>query len=115
MTEKDDELLVSQFFAENQIEIEDAGFSHNVARQLPKRARRVYKLWTVMCWAAGLLFFLLGDGIDHLRNLLSGIAGNLIGLVASLQAPILSPVILSLAILTLVSVWGYNVVMSEQP
>ena len=106
MTEMDDELLVSQFFAANPIEIEDKGFSRKVAQRLPRRTQRIRRVWTAVCSVLGLVFFLLVDGVDSLRN-------TLVGMCASIHAPAVSPLVLVLAALTLVSVWGYNVVTAE--
>lgn len=113
MTEMDDELLVSQFFAANPIEIEDKGFSRKVAQRLPRRTQRIRRVWTAVCSVLGLVFFLLVDGVDSLRNTLVGMAGDMVGMFASIHAPAVSPLVLVLAALTLVSVWGYNVVTTE--
>ena len=113
MTENDDQ-LIAQFFEENRQDVEDKGFSEQVMRHLPES--RVYKynrIWTILCTAIGVAFFLLVDGVDTVRNILRDVLGDVIGYAASIDLSGLSPMMIVLSLITIAFVGLYNLVISE--
>ena len=73
----DDELLVQQFLDENRKEIADHGFSRRVMRHLPGRADRLNRLWTIVCCALCVVFFIVIRGWDILTNTLQRLVKTL--------------------------------------
>lgn len=59
-----DEKLIASFFEANQIgEIEDRGFSRKVMRRLPEsRIRWLNTVWTLICMAAVVVYFIMQQG-----------------------------------------------------
>lgn len=113
MTENDDQ-LIARFFEENRQEIADKGFSEQVMRHLPpSRVHQLNRIWTIICTAAGVAFFLLVDGIDSLRTALGNVLGDLIGYVASIDLSGISPLMVVLSLITITIVGIYNLVVSD--
>jgi len=54
--------LLRQFFTEHAFEVPDDGFSHRVKRGLPHRARRLNRLWIVICSVAAAILFVYFKG-----------------------------------------------------
>lgn len=61
MKENDNDKLLRDFFAENNREIADNGFSRRVMRRLPDRSHRLTRIWSAFVMAfAAVLFVWLG-------------------------------------------------------
>lgn len=113
MIENDDERLIARFFQENKKEIPDDGFTRRVMRRLPTRTRRLSRLWTLLCSVAGVVFFLLTDGIDSLRAALGNVAGDFIGSLSSFHITGVTPLAVVVGVITLLLVTVSNVVSAE--
>ncbi len=113
MIEDDDERLIVQFFQEHKMEIPDDGFTRRVSRRLPHRNRNLSCLWTMLCSCAGVVLFLLIDGIDSLRLALGNVAGDLIGAFSSFSITGMTPVVVFVAVITLLSVTVSNLLSAE--
>lgn len=101
--------LIARFFDERKIEIADNGFSKRVCRQLPRRRRRLSRLWTVLCSVLGLGLFYYIDGLKILKNSLLNIFGDLEGYATLVSVGTLSPMLIVLALLTI----GYLTMISN--
>lgn len=64
MEDNRDEFLVQQFFNDSQIKVEDDGFTRNVMRHLPDRARRLNCVWTAVCAVIGIILLIRINVID---------------------------------------------------
>ena len=63
MTENNDKLLES-FFAGQQQEVADNGFTRRVMRSLPCRSNRLARLWTAGGFTLAAVLFVLLDGVQ---------------------------------------------------
>ena len=113
MIEDDDERLIVQFFQEHKRAIPEDGFTRRVRRLLPHRHRNLTRLWTMLCSCAGVVLFLLIDGIDSLRLALGNVAGDLIGAFSSFSITGMTPVVVFVAVITLLSVTVSNLLSAE--
>lgn len=108
----DDELLM-QFFEANKIEIADDGFSRRVMEQLPSRSARLSRIWTAFCWTVGIVLFFVLKGWQQLGLLFENMMGNLEGALSSMELITVSPAIIWMSMMILVSLAFVNVVRSE--
>lgn len=109
MTDNRDELLVKRFFEENRIEMPDDGFSRRVMRRLPGSTKRISRIWTAVCAAVAVLFFIKNDFFKMLYGTCKGIANDVITNDALRQSPQFIVVIL----LALLAFGGYKLVAEE--
>ncbi len=90
---QNDDVMLTQFFAEQRQKIADNGFSDRVMRQLPQRAKRFNRVWTAVCAAAAVAFFVLFNGLDELRVLGGNMVGDASGYLSSIDFSSTSPII----------------------
>lgn len=114
MTDRADNELVERFFASQSFEIDDAGFSRRVERRLPRRAQRLNRVWTAICGVAGVVLVVLTNAIDGLIDAFDNVIGELEGLVSGFEPSMLTPLMALITVLTMVSVWAYNVAMANK-
>lgn len=112
-TKTDDELLM-QFFGENRPDIADDGFSERVMRQLPRRAQRLERAWTTVCFAAAMALFLVFDGVAELRTLASNLMGDAAGYLSSVDLGGLQPLTLLASAVLLGMVSLYNLLSTQR-
>lgn len=112
MMENDDELL-KQFFAQHTVQRQDDDFTRRVMRKLPRRHVSLNRIWVTCCMLAGVAILVFGNALNQLRMVLTNIVGDISGLLASMELGATSPIMIYLAVLTLVSVGAYNVMTSE--
>lgn len=108
----DDELL-SRFFEAQRPDITDNGFSADVMRRLPRRARCMNKIWSAICAVMAAVIFLVFDGVDQLRELFGRFIGDAVGYVASFDLGNFSPVMMALAILVFLVIGINNLVSAR--
>ncbi|MCH3981565.1 MAG: DUF5056 domain-containing protein [Prevotella sp.] len=108
-----DDLLVAQFFLENRQEIEDNGFSEQLMRKIPNRHVVQNRIWRWICSVIGVAFFLIIDGVDSLRQVLGNIMGDAIGMIASVNVTWATPLLVIVAVTTILMVIGFNSLFSE--
>jgi len=95
----DDELL-SKFFNENRVELEDNGFSERVMEKIPSSSSlRLRRLWTLICTLVGIGFFIWADGIGQLKRVFQNSLGNIEGYISSVDFSNISPMMLLMAAL----------------
>lgn len=111
---KTDDELLEQFFAANMPQPQDDGFSQNVMRQLPQRARKMNRIWSFACALLAAAIFLLFDGIEQLRVLVWRMLGDAAGYVASIDFSVLSPVMIVLAAVVLLVVGLSNLLPTQR-
>lgn len=109
----DDELLM-QFFSAAKQEIPDNGFSEKVMQRLPQRARRMNRIWSTICFAAGMAIFLLFDGIADLRMLAGQVMGDVCGYLSSIDLTGFSPLLLLASTAILGTVALYNILSTQR-
>lgn len=109
----DDELL-SQFFNDTRRELADNGFSTRVIRQLPRRARRLDRIWSAVYFVAAAVIFVLFDGMAEVRLLASKLLDDGAQLLATMNPTGLSPMTVVAALAILASVWAYNVLSTQR-
>lgn len=110
-----DEKLITKFFAENKQEFADNGFSGRVMRRLPApKAVRLNRIWTLFCVVAGTVLIVITGGLTNFRMLLHNLLGDFIGGFASINFHDISPSMTFLFFIALVSVAGYNAIVSER-
>lgn len=72
MKEDKDELLKSFFSSANQTVIADEGFSDRVMKTIEpeadKRLRRISRIWTAVCWTAGIAILIYVDLISSIHE-----------------------------------------------
>lgn len=73
--EKDNDLLLQQFFSEAaRQQLADDGFSHRVMKRLPSRTNWFVRIWTTVCVVVGAILFVVFRGwelvADHVLSLL---------------------------------------------
>lgn len=72
MKEDKDELLKSFFSSANQTVIADEGFSDRVMETIEpeadKRLRRISRIWTAVCWTAGIAILIYVDLISSIHE-----------------------------------------------
>lgn len=107
MTENDEQLLM-RFFDEQRQDIDDNGFTENVMRQLPTKTLRISRWWTVICWAIGIAFFFIVDGVGQLRRILTALLGDVIGMLSTIHLPVSTIVMTSIVILILLAIEVYR-------
>lgn len=61
MTDYENRLL-EQFMQRQKQEITDNGFSRKVIRNLRGKEQKISLLWSIFCWVASLVLFILLDG-----------------------------------------------------
>lgn len=109
MINKHDEEQILQFLEKNKQTIQDDGFSDRVMQQLPPNSSVWGSLWQ---WIVGIasvvLFFVLG-GITMMKHLFLTYLGDLWGGMASMNVSLPSPLMLVVAIVTLLWVAVYEV------
>lgn len=110
---ENDEKLIMQFFEEQMPDKHDEGFSKRVMRRLPDKTRHLSQLWTMICSVAGVVFFLLIDGIDSLRIGLGNVLGDFVGAVSSFRIVDVTPLVIVIGFFTLAGVMVYNLVTVE--
>lgn len=103
----DDELL-EMFFDEHRITIADEGFSESVMRKFPQRAKRLNQIWSTICFAAAMGLFLLFDGIDEIRMIISNTIGDMVGYFVSIDFNNYSPILLLISVVILGMVEVYH-------
>lgn len=77
MNDINDDLLVRKFFEDNRISVTDNGFSQRVMQRLPRRARRLNRIWTVICAVAGLIFVFTSDWLTPLKACIAGLTAHI--------------------------------------
>ncbi len=107
MTENDEQLLM-RFFDEQRQDIADNGFTQQVMRHLPARTMRINRWWTVLCWAIGIAFFFLVDGVGQLRQVASSLFSDVLSVFSSINLPFLNIVIVSIVLLVFLTIEVYR-------
>lgn len=107
-----DDELVMMFFEENRVELPDDGFSKRVMGRLPSRSVKLNRIWTAACWIVGICAFIYFKGWSQLGILLENAKGNLIGSLSSMDLITVSPAIIWMSLMILVSLAFYDVVKS---
>ena len=104
MINKHDEEQILQFLEKNKQTIQDDGFSDRVMQQLPPNSSIWDRLWQ---WLVGIvsvvLFFVLG-GLTTMKHLFLSFLGDFWGEMASMNVSLPSPLILIVALVTLLGV-----------
>lgn len=109
MINKHDEEQILQFLEKNKQTIQDDGFSDRVMQQLPPNSSVWESLWQwILGIASVVLFFVLG-GITTMKHLFLTYLGDLWGEMASMNVSLPSPLMLVVAIVTLLWVAVYEV------
>ncbi|MBR5657151.1 MAG: DUF5056 domain-containing protein [Prevotella sp.] len=108
----DDELIM-MFFEDNRVELPDDGFSKRVMAQLPSRMVKLSRLWTAACWVVGIVAFIVFKGWHQLGLLFQNAWGNLVGALSSMDLITVSPAIIWMSLMILVSLAFYELVRSE--
>ena len=67
---KNNDKLLTSFFAEHRQEIADNGFSRRVLRHLPDRSRHLAQIWTAFCFTLALVLFVSLDGVQLILDTL---------------------------------------------
>lgn len=67
---KNDDKLLTSFFAEHRQEIADNGFTCRVMHHLPGRVNRLERLWSLCCFTLTLVLFIALDGAQLIWNAL---------------------------------------------
>lgn len=118
-----DERLLRDFFADCRVEVPDDGFSEKVMASLPSRKyARLEQIWLTLCLLLGTAAFVMENGWRRIQEGLSSLHGGLAwDFVQHLPSwadilPHTSANLLTVlgGIVTLVAVWGYNVVMDAR-
>ena len=110
MIENDEQMLI-RFFEENRLEIEDNGFTERVVRQLPTRAVKLNRIWTLICWVVGISFFFIMDGVGQLQRVVLQLIHAVAGMFASVDLSIYSFILVIILIFTMISVKMYQIAM----
>ena len=101
MINKHDEEQILQFLEKNKQTIQDDGFSDRVMQQLPPNSSVWGRLWQwIMGIVSVVLFFVLG-GLTTMKHLFLTFLGDFWGEVASMNVSLPSPLILIIALVTL--------------
>ena len=108
MIENDEQMLI-RFFEENRQEIEDNGFTEQVVRQLPARAVKLSRIWTMICWVAGIALFYFIDGVGQIQRGVLLIIHDVASMFASVDFSIYSIIMIILLIFTMISVKMYQI------
>ena len=66
---------------------------------------RLNRIWTLVCWAVGIVAFITCKGWNHLAELFINMKGNFIGAVSSMEVLTVSPLVVwvSLMIMSLLA------------
>ena len=107
------EQLIQDFFAEHMPEIEDNGFTERVMRRLPVPVRRINRIWTAICAAAGVAAFVLLQGWNDCSNIWADIVGYAATCAHSIDIVHMQPLTFAGGLVVLTLVAGYNAVTSE--
>lgn len=109
MINKHDEEQILQFLEKNKQTIQDDGFSDRVMQQLSSNSSVWGSLWQwIMGIVSVVLFFVLG-GITTMKHLFLTFLGDFWGEMASMNVSLPSPLILIVALITLLWVAVYEV------
>lgn len=106
----EDERLVNSFFNSHPIEVSDQGFSHRVMRHLPKSARQMNLIWTVVCTVLGILLLFFSNGLQALCGTISGLWADLFTNMLYHQSLLMT----YLALICVLMVGGYMAATSER-
>lgn len=120
--ELQDEKLLEAFFAGNQMEIEDHGFSDKVMRQLPdSKVVLLQRLWLLVCVVIGIVFLVVSQAWVSLQDcLFASRIGFLLSMSKSLchMAELLGHshnlLMMLVGMVTILCVWGYNKVLDAR-
>lgn len=110
MTDNRDDILIRRFFDENKSVIEDKGFTRRVMRRLPYGTRRINRIWTAACAAAGMALFVSCRGWEIFAGCIKGIVTD----VVYDNVMFHNPGLIIVMLLVLAGVGGYNALVSEQ-
>ena len=108
MTESDEQMLI-RFFDENRQEIEDNGFTARVSRQLPSRAEKLSRIWSVICWIVGIALFFMMDGVGQIYQVGLLIINEVVGMVTSMNLSFYSFMAVLLLLILMASVKVYHI------
>lgn len=111
---RNDEELLMRFFDATRQDISDDGFSEQVMRRIPQRARLMNRIWTALCVALGVAIFLLFDGVGELRVIAGKMAGDALGYLSSISSTGVTPSVLFATVVVLGLVWLYNVLSIQR-
>lgn len=120
--EQQDEMLLEAFFAENQMEIEDHGFSEKVMRQLPdSKVLLLQRLWLLICVMIGVALLVVSQAWASLQDcLFASRIGFMLSMSKSLchMAELLGQshnlLMMLVGMFTILCVWGYNKVLDAR-
>lgn len=110
----DDDKRIEDFFARYQPGIPDDGFSKRVMNKLPMPIEHKNRLWVAFCWLAGVVLFLVFNGVSAVRHVLLMLGEELWLLVRSISVAPTSLFFYFAAFAVLSLVTAYNVVMEER-
>lgn len=108
-----DDILLGKFFDENRQTIEDNGFSRRVRHALPPKYSLANRIWITICVVIGIAFFWWVDGINAMRIALDNVFGDMFGLAVSINIGYSSLIVVGITLLTIMSVYIYNLVISD--
>lgn len=120
--EQQDEMLLEAFFAENQMEIKDHGFSEKVMRQLPdSKVELLQRLWLLVCVTIGVAFLIVSQAWTSLQDcMFASKIGFMLSMSKSLchMSELLGHshnlLMMFVGTLTILCVWGYNKVLDAR-
>lgn len=120
--ERQDEMLIEAFFAENRVEIEDHGFSEKVMRHLPNsKVVLLQRLWLMLCVVMGIVFLVVSQAWASLQDcLFASRIGFMLSMskslcqVAELLGQSHNLLMMLVGMFTILCVWGYNKVLDAR-